>query len=168
MATAVLVLGAWSSPADWRWVAASLHAHGAGTVIPDLPSHRYRSAGRSDDVQEVEAAIRAAAPPVVVAGWSYGGAVVGDLAETGPIGRLVYVASIPEPAGTATEEEPDDLSSIAHMLFADEATVVLDDDWWLDSEEVAAFPGEVVCHLRDHRRRPVTRSALLAPAVAEA
>jgi pimeloyl-ACP methyl ester carboxylesterase len=118
MATAVLVLGAWSSPADWRWVAASLHAHGAGTVIPDLPSHRYRSAGRSDDVQEVEAAIRAAAPPVVVAGWSYGGAVVGDLAETGPIGRLVYVASIPEPAGTATEEEPDDLSSIAHMLFA--------------------------------------------------
>jgi pimeloyl-ACP methyl ester carboxylesterase len=168
MATAVLVHGAWSSPADWRWVAACLQAHGVGTAIPDLPSHRHRSAGRSDDVHEAEAAIRAAAPPMVAAGWSYGGAVIGDLTDTGPIGRLVYVASIPEPAGTATEEEPADLASLPHLLFPDEATVVPDDDWWLDSAEAAAFPGEVVRHLREHRRRPVTRSAWLAPAVAEA
>jgi pimeloyl-ACP methyl ester carboxylesterase len=116
----------------------------------------------------VEAAIGAAAPPVVVAGWSYGGAVIGDLTDTGPIGRLVYVASVPEPAGTATECEPADLASLPHMLFPDGATVVLDDDWWLASAEAAAFPGEVVRHLREHRRRPVTRSAWLAPAVAEA
>jgi pimeloyl-ACP methyl ester carboxylesterase len=168
MATAVLVHGAWSSPADWRWVAACLQAHGVGTVMPDLPSHRGRSTDRSDDVQEVEAAIRAAAPPVVVADWSYGGAVIGDVADTGPIGRLVYVGSVPEPVGTAAEDEPVDLASDPHMLFPDNATVVLDDDWWLGSEEVAAFPGEVVRHLREHRRRPVTRSALLAPPVAEA
>jgi pimeloyl-ACP methyl ester carboxylesterase len=76
MATAVLVHGAWSSPADWRWVAGYLQAQAVATVIPDLPSHRHRSADRSDDVQWVEAAIRAAAPPVAVAGWSYGGAVI--------------------------------------------------------------------------------------------
>jgi pimeloyl-ACP methyl ester carboxylesterase len=84
-----------------------------------LPSHRHRSAGRSDDVHEVEAAIRAAAPPVVVAGWSYGGAVIDDLAGTGPIGWLVYVASVPEPAGAATEDEPADLASLPHLLFPD-------------------------------------------------
>jgi hypothetical protein len=39
MGTAVLVHGAWSSPADWRWVAARLHAQDIATVIPDLPSH---------------------------------------------------------------------------------------------------------------------------------
>lgn len=66
----------------------------------------------------------------------------------------MYLASIPEPAGTATEEEPADLASLPHMLFPDEATVVLDDDWWLDSAEVAAFTGEVARHLREHRRRP--------------
>jgi pimeloyl-ACP methyl ester carboxylesterase len=54
------------------------------------------------------------------------------------------------------------------LLFPYEATVVLDDDWWLNSEEVAAFPAEVARHLSEHRRRPVTRSALLAPPVAEA
>jgi pimeloyl-ACP methyl ester carboxylesterase len=88
MATAVLVHGAWSSPADWRWVAESLQAQAVETVILDLPSHRHRSADRSDDVRQVEAAIRAAALPVAVAGWSYGGAVIGDLGDTGPIGPL--------------------------------------------------------------------------------
>jgi pimeloyl-ACP methyl ester carboxylesterase len=101
MATAVLVHGAWSSPADWRWVAECLQAQGVETVIPDLPSHWHRSADPSDDVQQVQAEIRAAAPPVTVAGWSYGGAVIGDLPDTGPIGHLVYIASIPEPASTA-------------------------------------------------------------------
>jgi hypothetical protein len=102
----------------------------------------------------MKAAIRAAAPPVVVAGWSYRGAVIGDLADTGLMGRLMYVGSIPEPAGASPEEEPADQASIPHYLFPDEATVVLDDDWWLNSEEVAAFPTDVVRHLREHRRRP--------------
>jgi Alpha/beta hydrolase family len=158
----------WSSPADWRWVAEYLQAQAVETVIPDLPSHRRRSAHRPDDVQQVEAAIRAAAPPVAVAGWSYGGMVIGDLADTGPIGHLIFVASIPEPTSADPQGEPWDLASDPHLLFPDEAAVVLDDAWWLNSEEVAAFPAEVIHHLREHRRRPVTRSALLAPPVAEA
>ena len=40
MGTAVLVHGAWSSPADWQWVADCLHAQDIQAVMPDLPSHR--------------------------------------------------------------------------------------------------------------------------------
>jgi pimeloyl-ACP methyl ester carboxylesterase len=68
MATSVLAHGAWSSPADWQWVAGCLRAQAVETVVPDLPSHRHRSADRSDDVQWMDAAIRAAAPPIAVAG----------------------------------------------------------------------------------------------------
>jgi len=168
MATAILVHGAWSSPADWRWVAARLRAEGVETLIPDLPSHRHWSADRSDDVQEVITAIRSAAAPVVVTGWSYGGAVIGDLPDTGLVDRLVYVSSVPEPVETDSQEESSDLASAPWLLSPDEATVVLDDAWWLSTEEVAAFPEEVIRHLREHRRRPITRAAWLAPQAAEA
>jgi pimeloyl-ACP methyl ester carboxylesterase len=81
------------APGTARWVAACLHAQGIATVIPDLPSHRDRSAVRADDVAEVQAAIDAAAPPVAVAGWSYGGEIISGLAGTSQISRLVYVGS---------------------------------------------------------------------------
>jgi pimeloyl-ACP methyl ester carboxylesterase len=166
MATAVLVHGARSSPADWRWVAANLEARGLDPVMPDLPSHRHSWSGGPEDVLEVAAAIRQASPPVVVVGWSYGGAVIGDITDTGAIARLLYVGSFPEPVPTE-QGNPPELEGVPHMLFPDEATIVLDDDWWLASDEVAALPIEVVDHLREHRRRPMTRSALSAPPVAE-
>lgn len=168
MATAVLVHGAWSNPADWRWVAACLHARGVQAAIPDLPSHRHRSANRSDDVREVEAAIRAGTPPVVVVGWSYGGDVISDLADINLVDRLLYLSSLPLPPHVNSGQEPFDPLGLPHLLFPDETTVVLDDDWWLNSEEVAAFPDEVIRHLREHRRRPITKSAWLAPPAAEA
>jgi pimeloyl-ACP methyl ester carboxylesterase len=168
MATAILVHGAWSSPADWRWVAACLQEQGIATVTPDLPSHRSRWADRSDDVREVEEAIHAAAPPVVVAGWSYGGGVLSDLADTGGAGRLVYVASIPGPVEAGSAQEPADLESFPHLLFPDEETLVLDNDWWLATPEVKAFPAEVIDHLHEHPRRPITKSAVRAPPVREA
>ena len=167
MGTAVLVHGGWSNPADWRWVAACLRDRGVAVVAPDLPSHRVPGADRSDDAREVEAAVRRAAPPVVVVGWSYGGAVLSDLGDTGGIARLVYVGWYPKPLDQA-DDEPEDLTSDPHMLFPDEATVVLDDDWWLKTEEVSAFPAKVVEHLRHHRRRPITRSCFLAPETGQA
>lgn len=166
--TAVLVHGAWSSPADWRWVAARLHAQDIATVVPDLPSHRDRSAVRADDVAEVQAAIDAAAPPVAVAGWSFGGEVISGLAGTSQIGRLIYVGSYPEPAQAGAGSEPPDLDSLPGLLFPDDATVLLDNDWWLGTPEVAAWPEEVRSHLREHPRRPITRAAWLASPAAEA
>ena len=168
MGTAVLVHGAWSSPADWRWVAARLYAQDIAAVTPDLPSHRDRSAGRADDVAEVQAAIDAAAPPVAVAGWSYGGDVISGLAGTSQIGRLIYVGSYPEPAQAGAASEPPDLGSLPGLLFPDDATVLLDNDWWLGTPEVAAWPEEVRSHLREHPRRPITRAAWLASPAAEA
>lgn len=163
MATAVLVHGGWWSPADWRWVADRLHDRDIQVVIPDLPSHRRQDAHRSDDVREVEAAVRSAAPLVVVAAWSYGGGVIGELAEPAAVSRFIYVGAFPRPPEyfssfpRPTEAE---LRSIPHVLFSDEA-VVLDDGWWLGSEEVAGFPTAVRCHLREHPRRPHAKRAFL-------
>jgi pimeloyl-ACP methyl ester carboxylesterase len=168
MGTAVLVHGAWSSPADWRWVASRLHARGIQTAIPDLPSHRERSADRPADVREVQAAIATADPPVAVVGWSYGGAVISDLTDTSRVDRLIYLGSYPEPVDTASSGEPLDPDSMPWLLFPDDATAVLDTDWWLGTPEIAAWPDEVVSHLREHRRRPITRSAWLPGPAGEA
>jgi pimeloyl-ACP methyl ester carboxylesterase len=94
--TAVLVHGAWGNPTDWRFVGRLLVDCGVTVVAPDLPSHRSASATRADDVAAVEMAIAAAAPPVVLVGWSYGGGVIGDIThDLDCVGRLVYVASVP-------------------------------------------------------------------------
>jgi pimeloyl-ACP methyl ester carboxylesterase len=103
-----------------------------------------------------------------VVGWSYGGAVISDLTDTSRVDRLVYLGSYPEPLETSSGDEPLDLDSMPWLLFPDDATVVLDDDWWLNTPEVTAWPDKVVSHLREHRRRPITRSAWLAGSTAEA
>lgn len=94
--------------------------------------------------------------------------VHGDLPDTGLVDRLVYVSSVPEPAQTDSQEESSDLASAPWLLSPDEATVVLDDAWWLSTKEVAAFPEQVIRHLQEHPRRPITRAAWLAPQAAEA
>jgi hypothetical protein len=112
MATATLVYEGWSSPADWRCVAARLQTQGAQAVTSDLPSNRHRSADRSYDVQEVKTAIRAAMMSVVVAKWSHGGKVIGGLAGTSLVDRLVHIGSFPESLEATTGEEPLYLTSI--------------------------------------------------------
>jgi hypothetical protein len=89
-------------------------------------------------------------------------------ATPAPLATLCTSRRSPSPRAQPPAKNRVDLASDPHLLCPDEATVVLDDDWWLNSEEVAAFPAEVARHLSEHRRRPVTRSALLAPPVAEA
>lgn len=167
MPTAVLVHGGCSSPADWCWVADQLRNRDIQVVMPDLPSHRHREAHRADDVREVDQAIRSASPPVVVAAWSYGGGVITELAQGEGISRFIYIGSFPQPleyfsfVPKPPEEDPTYPTSLPHLLFPDEATVVIDDDWWLGSEEVAGFPEVVRRHLREHRRRPQAKSAFL-------
>lgn len=156
---AVLVHGAWSNPDDWRWVAALLEADGVEVRAVDLPSHRSTAATRADDVAEVEAAIRAVGSPVVVVGWSYGGTVIDglDVDRLGVI-RLVYAAIFP--TGPAADDAPPPHEmDLSHVVFLDEGTCVLDDDWWLAQEEVGSLPPEVQAHLHDHRRRPFALGA---------
>lgn len=157
--SAVLVHGAWSNPDDWRSVTPLLEAEGIDVLAVDLPSHRSTAGTRADDVTELDAAIRAVRPPVVVVGWSYGGAVLDGLDLDGlPVVHLVYVATLPTGPG------PDDAPplhdpDLSHVIFLDDGTCVLDDDWWLAQDEVASLPPEVQEHLRHHRRRPVALGA---------
>jgi len=168
--TAVLVHGAWSKPDDWRWVARLVEDAGVVAVAPDLPSHRVPFAAIEEDVEIIEVAIRHAEPPVVVVGWSYGGAVLSGLSAALPlVHRLVYVASVPQPVDEECGRQraagsPD----LAHLLFPDDRTVVLDDEWWLTEGSGASLPRPVIDHLWAHRRRPVSLDAMLAPPAGEA
>ena len=162
LGTALLVHGLWGDPQDWRWVREFVEGAGAVVITPDLPSHRSSTAGLLEDADEVRAAIRGAAPPVVVAGWSYGGTVVGIAAEGEPrVVRLVYVNNVPAPArdfgySDWIDEDP-------HVLTHPDGTFVLDNDWWLDEDGGPTFPPEVLSHLRGHPRRRVTRKSMSNP-----
>lgn len=168
--TAVLAHGAWGNPTDWRFVERLLVERGVTVVAPDLPSHRSASATRADDVATVETAITAAAAPVVLVGWSYGGGVIGDVThDLDRVGRLVYVASVPRPLpDTAVEDPPSHPPDLSHILFPDDKTCVLDDGWWLTDGDATTLPSDVIAHLHEHHRRPIALEAMLAPPVAEA
>jgi len=160
--SAVLVHGLWGNPQDWRWVGELIEDAGAVVIAPDLPSHRSPDAGLLEDADEVKAAIRAAVPPVVVAGWSYGGTVISIAADGEPsVARLVYVSNVPSTARDFgftdwIDEDPE-------VLTYPDGTFVLDNDWWLNEEAGTTFPPEVLSHLRQHPRRRVSRKAMADP-----
>jgi pimeloyl-ACP methyl ester carboxylesterase len=168
--TAVLVTGSWSPPEDWNLVAGQLEQRGIHAVAVDLPSNRFPDATRADDVAATQRAIAEAHAPVVVVGWSYGGAVISDAAAgSSTVVKLIYVAAVPLPARpTVGDEPPTSAPDISHVLFPDERTCVLDDEWWLTQGEGATLPVPVIAHLRAHRRRPMSLTALLASQQADA
>jgi pimeloyl-ACP methyl ester carboxylesterase len=161
--TAVLVHGTWGHPADWRWVAAPLEAAGVVVRAPDLPSHADPStgAGLGEDAAAVRRAIELAGPPTVVVGWSYGAEVISVAAEgLAACSRLVYVSDAPRPAGDAPRDDRwvDDVP----LITVTGSTFVLDNDVWPGVVE-PPLPDEVVAHLRDHPRRPASRTSASAP-----
>lgn len=162
---AVLVHGAWSCPQDWRWVEELLVDRGVTVRALDLPSHRRSDATRADDVEHVARAIAAGSGPTVAVGWSYGGSVLTDLDLTGlAVARLVYVSSIPGlPPSQEPQPPPGPDPDLTHVVFGDDGTMVLDDEWFLTSDPaVATMPAAVVEHLRSHPRRSVALAALIA------
>lgn len=168
--TVILVHGAWSGPEDWRWVLDALPVDVRADAV-DLVSHRRSDAHRSDDVAQIADAITAARPPVVVVGWSYGGSILSDL-PAGDLGvrRLIYVSAVPGAppdvhAGPPPGPDPD----TTHLVFADDGTVALDNDWFLTCDPaIASMPPVVVEHLGAHPRRPMSLTALLEPQEAAA
>lgn len=164
----ILVHGAWSNPADWRWVEERLAQSGVSVHALDLASHRSADATRADDVKQVAGAVAAASGPTVVVGWSYGGSVMTDL-DVGGLGiaRLVYFSAIPGlPPSDEQEPAPSMEVDVSHIAFGDDGTAVLDNDWFVDADPaVATMSPEVIEHLRSHPRRPITLEAVLAPQV---
>ncbi len=162
----MLVHGGWGNPDDWQWVAELLTDAGVEVAAPDLPSHRTTSAGVAEDVAEVRRAVAEMKPPVVLVGWSYGGAVITRTAMEEPsVVHLVYIGWIPEtglPEGAASdiaaffEQDP-------HIDMRDDGTFVLDNDWWLNEEAGSTFADDVREVLRHHPRRPSTLKTLQLP-----
>lgn len=170
--TAVLVHGSWSSPADWTWVCELLNEAAVDCEAVDLPSHRSPTATRRDDVDAVMAAVGRASGPVVVAGWSYGGAVIGDMDPAGTaIEHFLYIAAVPELTidDDPGREGPPSLNDSPLILFPTTETCVLDDETWLgEGLGTSRFSTEVLEHLWTHRRRPISLTASRAPAAREA
>ena len=166
----VLGHGGWSNPSDRGWVAELLRNDDLAVLAADLPSHHGLRAGRDDDVRAVEELIDRAASPVVVASWSYGGAVVSDFEQSLPsVDHPVYVAWVPRPIALVAGDEPPELElDLSHILFPDDATCVLDEEWFRTERAGLSFSPEVQTHVQANPRRAMTINAFLSPPVGQA
>ena len=97
--TAVLVHGAFASPAGWDWVAAALHKDGYQTATPALGLGSV-----SDDVTIVRSTLDSIPGDKILVGHSYGGFVITNAASgRGDVRGLVYTAAyVPEIDETIT------------------------------------------------------------------
>jgi pimeloyl-ACP methyl ester carboxylesterase len=84
----VLVHGAWADGSSWSKVIALLQAKGIDAVAVQLPLTTL-----SGDVATVKRAIALHDGPVVLAGHSYGGAVITEAGNDPKVAGLVYVAA---------------------------------------------------------------------------
>jgi pimeloyl-ACP methyl ester carboxylesterase len=100
MSTFVLVHGAWHGGWCWYRIAARLEAAGHTVFAPDMPGHGtdrtpIETVTMDTIVAKIGGIIDAAKEPVVLAGHSYGGAVITQTAEryADKIRSLTYVAA---------------------------------------------------------------------------
>ncbi len=88
--TVVLVHGAWADGSSWNKVTGELQRKGFNVVAAQIPLTSF-----SDDVAVLRKVLLRQEAPVVVAGHSYGGAVITAAAASNPkVKALVYIAAI--------------------------------------------------------------------------
>ena len=90
----ILVHGAWADGSSWAKVIPLLAARGHSITAVQLP---LTSLG--DDVATVKRAIALAAGPLILAGHSYGGAVISEAGNDPKVEALVYIAAFAPDAG---------------------------------------------------------------------
>ncbi|MHA7271256.1 alpha/beta fold hydrolase [Arthrobacter sp. HLT1-20] len=89
MAAIVLVHGLWSDGTSWAKVITELRAMGHHPVAAQLSLESF-----DDDVASVRRTLATVSGPVLLASWSYGGAVVGEAARgSDAVKALAYVAA---------------------------------------------------------------------------
>jgi len=127
MSTFVLVHGAWHGGWCWYRIAARLEAAGHTVFAPDMPGHGTDRTPIEDVTMDTIVAkiggyIDAAKEPVILAGHSYGGAVITQIAEryAAKVSRLVYVAAFLLQNGQSTfDAAADDDSALnGKVVFA--------------------------------------------------
>jgi len=97
---AVLVHAAWADGSSWNKVSAELQRRGLQVVAAQIPLTSF-----SDDVAVLRRVLRAQTGPVVLAGHSYGGAVITAAATGDPrVKALVYVAAVVPDEGETVGE----------------------------------------------------------------
>ncbi|WP_213773894.1 alpha/beta hydrolase [Bradyrhizobium sp. dw_78] len=96
--TVILTHGAWADGSSWSEVIPSLRAHGLNTTAVQMPLSGFKA-----DVATLCRAIAAAEPPVVLAGHSYGGAVITEAGTNAKVSALVYVAAFAPDAGESAD-----------------------------------------------------------------
>jgi pimeloyl-ACP methyl ester carboxylesterase len=163
----VLVHGLWGNAHDWRWVREHLERAEVDVLAVDLPSHRMPTAGLLEDAATVREAIRQSEPPVVVAGWSYGGTVVSVACRRAVVRHATGVRQRRALRGARSRVQRLDRPDPNVLTYPD-GTFVLNNDWWLDEEAGTTFPAEVRQELRQHPRRRVSRKAMSDPQPAAA
>src|SRR5258705_12548558 len=93
----ILVHGAWADGSSWAKVIPLLAARGHSVTAAQLP---LTSLG--DDVATVKRAIALASGPIILAGHSYGGAVISEGGNDPKVEALLYIAGFaPGPGGAA-------------------------------------------------------------------
>ncbi len=93
--TIVLVHGAFADASGWAGVISELAAHGYPVVAPANPLRTL-----SGDANYLKAFLGSVTGPIVLAGHSYGGAVITNAATGNPnVKALVYVAAFAPDAG---------------------------------------------------------------------
>ncbi|GAA2239037.1 hypothetical protein GCM10010232_27410 [Streptomyces amakusaensis] len=101
--TVVLVHGAFADASGWNDVVERLQHHGIKAVAPPNPLR-----GVSNDSTYVASVLKSIEGPIVLAGHSYGGAVISQAAAGNPnVKALVYVSAFMPDVG----ESPEGLSS---------------------------------------------------------
>jgi pimeloyl-ACP methyl ester carboxylesterase len=162
--TVILVHGAYADSSSWNGVAAPLAAEGHRVIAwaNPLRSVATDAAALTDLVRSIDG-------PVVLAGHSYGGAVITNIGpDVGDIRALVYVAGFALEAG----ESPGDASSLApgSTLAETLERVQLVDggtDTYITRDKfhhqfAADLPGQQSA-LMAIVQRPVTEAALFEP-----
>ena len=123
MATIVLVHGLWSDGSSWSKVITVLRALGHDPVAAQLSLETF-----DDDVASVRRTLATVAGPVLLAGWSYGGAVIGEAARgIESVKALAYVAAFAPAEGESvsglSRRHPGSLIP-AHVVVADGYTYI--------------------------------------------
>ncbi|MBE1504517.1 alpha/beta fold hydrolase [Rhizobium viscosum] len=101
--TVVLVHGAWADGSTWSRLISLLQEKGVNVVAVQNPLTSL-----ADDIATTQRALDNLKDPVVLVGWSYGGAVITEAGENDNVKALVYVAAFALSEGMSVNETAKD------------------------------------------------------------
>ncbi|KAB2798093.1 alpha/beta hydrolase [Brucella anthropi] len=101
--TVVLVHGAWADGSTWSRLTSLLQEKGVNVVAVQNPLTSLE-----DDIATTRRALERLQGPVVLVGWSYGGAVITEAGQNDNVKALVYVAAFALSEGMSVNQTAKD------------------------------------------------------------